>query len=317
MKRLRVRMTSMIVLVVLVSTGLLFLISYQRARDSMSEQLENNYSVVADKYAQELTAWVNTNATIIDSMAADITASGIYEEGYESFHRYLAECCSQLNRDGFIYDIYFTYPDNRMTCASDFVADGTVDYAGTRDWFTTAAGTGEMFYSSPYRDYDSGKPVITISKGVYRNNSLQGVLAADIFVDVLVEIISEADVAPDSYAFLVDQNLGMIVHPNEAYAFDDIPHGVMEVPNAPYGEVIPKIRSGSNETVYLTDYDGVTRGIVVSRMENTGWSVGIATSKRELMRGINSLIRGFLIAAVIAVLIGGVSAVFVAYILLF
>ena len=65
MKRLRVRMTSMIVLVVLVSTGLLFLLSYQRARDSMSGQMESNYSVVADKYAQELTAWVNPFAQML------------------------------------------------------------------------------------------------------------------------------------------------------------------------------------------------------------------------------------------------------------
>ena len=54
-------------------------------------------------------------------------------------------------------------------------------------------------------------------------------IAADIFVDRLVTIISEADVPPDSYAFLVDQNLGMIVHPNEAYAFDDVPLSVLDV----------------------------------------------------------------------------------------
>ena len=127
MKRLRVRMTSMIVLVVLVSTGLLFLLSYQRARDSMSGQMESNYSVVADKYAQELTAWVNRNATIIDSMAAEITVSRIYADSREAFHSYLSENCRLLNKDGTIYDIYFTYPDNSMACASDFVSDGSVD----------------------------------------------------------------------------------------------------------------------------------------------------------------------------------------------
>ncbi len=310
MKSLRMKLTGMIVFVVFVSTGLLFLLSYQRARDSMSAQMENNYSIVADKYAQELTAWVNANAAVIDSLAAEITVSGIYEDGYEAFHRYLSESCKLLNRDGVIYDIYFTYPDNTMACASDYVADGSVDYAHERDWFITAAGTGELFYSTPYRDSDSGKPIITISRGIYADNVLQGVLAEDIFVDVLIQIISEADVAPDSYAFLVDQNLGMIVHPNEAYAFDDVPHGMIEIPDAPYEEVVSKIRSGSNETVYLRDYDGVTRGIVVSRMANTGWYVGIATDKNELMQGFGSLIRGFLIAALIAVVIGCAVAFF-------
>lgn len=313
MKSLRAKKTVVIVLAVLVCIGLLMLISYQRASGSVSAQLEQNYSIIADKYAQELTAWVNTNATIIDTMAAEIATEGIYDESYEVFHRYLADNYDVLNINGYLYDIYFTYPDNRMVCASDFVPDGTVDYTRDRDWFTVAAGTGELFYSTPYRDSDSGKTVFTISRAVYRHNKLTGVFAADIFVDVLADIIREADVAEDSYAFLVDQNLGMIVHPNPAYAFDDVPLGVMDVTDAPYADVVTKIRSGSNDTVYLEDYDGVTRGFVVSGMANTGWYVGIATSKAVLMRGMNSLVRGYMIMAAIAVVTGAIVAVLLSH----
>ncbi len=316
MKNIRLKMpvlVALVVLVVLVSDGLLALLSYQRASRSLSEQMELNYSVAADKYAQELTAWINTNATILDSVAAEITTGGIYDSEYEVFHRFLADNCRLLNKDGVIYDIYYTYPDNRMVCASDYLPDGSVDYSHDRDWFIGAAGTGELFFSAPYRDSDSGKPIITISKAVYRNNVLQGVLAADIFVDVLVDIIRNADVAADSYAFLVDQNLGMIAHPNEAYFFDGVPHGVMEIPGAPYAEVVSKIRSDSRDMVYLEDYDGVMRGVVVSRMENTGWYVGIATSRSVLMRGLGRLMRGFLIAAAAAVAAGGGILIFLVY----
>lgn len=90
-----------------------------------------------------------------------------------------------------------------------------------------------LSYSAPYRDSDSGKPVITISKAVYHDDRLQGVLAVDIFVDVVVDIINSAAVADNSYAFLVDQNRGMVAHPNPAYAFDGVPLGVMDVPDAP------------------------------------------------------------------------------------
>ena len=315
MKSLRGKMTVLIVLVVLVSSGLLCLISYLRARDSMSSQMEDSYSVAADKYALELTAWFNTNATVIDTMAAEITVSGVFADGYDAFHAYLAESCALLNTSGSIYDIYFTYPDNTMACASDFVTDGTVDYVHGRDWFTVAAATGELFYSTPYLDSDSGKPIVTISKAVFTDGELRGVLAADIFVDVLVKIISEADVAPDSYAFLVDQNLGMIAHPDPAWAFEDEPLRLPEAPDAPYAKIIGSIRSGSRETVYLEDYDGVTRGVAVSRMPNTGWYVGIATSRAELTRSFSGLSRGFLIAVIIAMAIGVVSAVFLSRIM--
>lgn len=313
LQNLRVKMMLVIVVTVLLCIGLMLLFSYQRARSSMSAQLEANYSVVADKYAQELAAWINTKATILDTMAAEITSGEIYDGDPAVFHKYLADCHELLNEGGAVYDFYFTYPDNNMVCASDFVSDGSVDYVHEREWYTRAAGTGELYYSTPYLDSDSGKPIITISRAVFRDNRVRGVLAADIFVDVLVDIISRADVAPDSYAFLVDQQFGMIVHPNDAYNFDDVPLGVMDVPDAPYGEVLSKIRSGSGETVYLTDYDGVTRGVAVSRMPNTGWYVGIATSKAELMKGLHSLVRGFLIAAGAAVAVGGCIAAFLAY----
>ncbi len=310
MKSLRVKMTIMIVFLVLVSSGILSLISYERAKSSMSAQLEQNYSVAAEKYAQELTAWINTNATIIDTMATDIEVSRMFENDNATFHAYLKENYDRLNTRGYIYDFYFTYPDNTMACASDFVSDGSVDYSHDRIWYTYAAGTGSLYYSSPYMDSDTGVPIITISKAVYGDNEVKGVLAADIFVDTLVDIISEADVANDSYAFLVDRDMGMIVHPNDAYDFSDEPKGIMDVPGAPYEKVVENIRNDSNETVYVKDYDGVTRGIAVAKMENTGWYVGIATNKDIILKDVSGLMRGFLIAAVIAMAIGGISAVF-------
>lgn len=299
----------MVVCTVLFGTGLLLNISYQLTRNSLYSQLENNYSIVADKYAQELSSWLNTNAAVIDTMAAEITSEKIYELDYDTFHGYLADNYALLNKNGYFYDFYYTYPDNRMACASDFTPDGSVDYANEREWFIQAAATGELFYSTPYRDSDTGKTIITISKAVYRNNALQGVLAADIFVDVLADIIRGADVAKNSYAFLVDQNLGMVVHPNEAYSFSDTPLGIMEISDAPYEEVVPKIRAGSKDMVYLVDYDGVERGIVVSEISNVGWYVGIATSRSAIMSGMNSLVNGYLIEAIIAVVIGGIISI--------
>lgn len=315
MRSFRLKLVSVIVFVVLVSTAMLLLISYQRTRSSMSVQAEENYTVVVDKYTQELEAWVNTNATIVDSLAAELTINRLYNEDYETFRAWLNENYGRLNKDGSIYDIYFTYPNNTMTCASGFYADGTVDYVHDREWFTEAARTGELYYSSAYRDSDTGKTVVTISKGIYRRNTLQGVLAADIFVDVLTDKVLNANIAPDSYAFLVDQELGMIAHPNENYMFDDTPHSMMDIKDAPYAEVVSKIRSGSGGMVYARDYDGVMRGFIVSRMTNTGWYVGLAVSESALMHDFDLLVRGFLIAGLVAILIGCGIAVLLAHVL--
>lgn len=314
MKSMHLKITIMIIVAVLISLGLLLMISYSRARDTMASQLEDSYSVQAEKYAQELTALLNSQATIVDTLAVEISLNGIYEQDYNTFHSYLSESFSRLNT-GYMYDIYFTYPDNSMACATDFIPDGSVDYAHKRDWFTVAAETGELYYSTPYKDSDSGYSIITISKAVYKDGALRGILAADFFVSTLIDIVGGADVAANGYAFLVDQNMGMIVHPYEAYAYDDTPVNALAIPDSPYADVVDKIRSDSRETVYLKDYDGVTRGIVIARMQNTGWHVGIATDRNELLRSVSGLIRGFLIAASVAVVIGIFISAFLARIL--
>ena len=63
MKSFRLKLVSVIVFVVLISTAMLFLISYQRTKSSMTVQAEENYRVVADKYAQELPFFAGTAAT--------------------------------------------------------------------------------------------------------------------------------------------------------------------------------------------------------------------------------------------------------------
>ena len=315
MKSLRTKMTIMIVLLVLGSSVLLSFISYQRARKSLVAQLEDNYGVAAQKYALELTSWINTNATIIDTMAAEIAVNDITLKGYDEFHNYLKNSNELLNKNGYVYDVYFTYPNNTMVCASDFIADGTVDFVHEREWYTTSALTGETFFSTPYLDSDTGRSVITISKAVYKDGELLGVLAADIFVDVLVDMIEEADVAEDSYAFLIDQNMRMVVHPNDAYDYEDVPLTVMGVEGSPYGPLIEAINTGSDKMVYVKDYDGVKRGIVYSRMTNTGWYVCIATSKDEVEKGVVSLVLGFIIATITSIIISVAVAIVLARVL--
>ena len=192
-------MTIMIVLVMMVIIGLLTIISYKRARDMMASQLEDSYSVVADKYAQELTAWMNSQGTVIDTLAVEVSISRIYESDYDTFHNYLAECLERINTKGYMYDIYFTYPDNSMACASDFTPDPNLDYVHVRDWYRIPAQTGRLFYSTPYRDSDSGYSIITISKPVYKDDVLQGIFAVDIFVDTVINIVSGADVAGNGF----------------------------------------------------------------------------------------------------------------------
>lgn len=289
----------------------LSLFSYFSASRIMENEVNEKYSISAGRYAQELDSWVASHGAIINTMAATMVTDGALDLKDDDLHLYLESVYNKLNHDEVMYDIYFTNPSNVMICASDYVSDGSVDFVHDREWYVEAVRTGKLFYSTPYMDSDSGLPVITISQAVYSDGKLRGVLCEDVFVDTLVDVISNAEVEDNSYAFLIDNKGGMVVHPNEVYKFEDEPFGVMDVANAPYGALMNKIASGDMTPVELRDYDGAVRLVNYSVIPSMNWYVGVATDKNVIRQTVRGMLPGFAIGALIAIAIGVLLAAIV------
>ncbi len=301
---LRKKLVLMAIVSVIAGALALSLFSYLSASRIMENEVNEKYSISAGRYAQELDSWVASHGAIINTMAATMVTDGALDLKDDDLHLYLESVYNEVNHDEVMYDIYFTNPSNVMICASDYVSDGSVDFVHDREWYVEAVRTGKLFYSTPYMDSDSGLPVITISQAVYTDGKLRGVLCEDVFVDTLVDVISNAEVEDNSYAFLIDNKGGMVVHPNEVYKFEDEPFGVMDVANAPYGALMNKIASGDMTPVELRDYDGAVRLVNYSVIPSMNWYVGVATDKNVIRQTVRGMLPGFAIGALIAIAIG-------------
>ena len=164
-----------------------------------------------------------------------------------------------------------------------------------------------MHYESPYKDADSGRYVITLSKKVEWDGKVVGVLAEDIFIDQVVEIVNKCEVEGNSYAMLVDQNDGLMVHPNEKYGYvDDEPVRLNDLAGNPYKKLSEKLEADGKkaQNIWLKDYDGVTRGFFVGKVKSCDWHVVIALEKEVLYQDVNSMLQGFVIAMAISLVVG-------------
>ena len=308
---LRKKLVLMAIVSVIAGALALSIFGYFSASRIMENEVNEKYSISAGRYAQELDSWVASHGAIINTVAATMVTDGALDLKDDDLHLYLESVYNKLNHDEVMYDIYFTNPSNVMICASDYVSDGSVDFVHDREWYVEAVRTGKLFYSTPYMDSDSGLPVITISQAVYTDGKLRGVLCEDVFVDTLVDVISNAEVENNSYAFLIDNKGGMVVHPNEVYKFEDEPFGVMDVANAPYGALMNKIASGDMTPVELRDYDGAVRLVNYSVIPSMNWYVGVATDKNVIRQTVRGMLPGFAIGALIAIAIGVLLAAIV------
>lgn len=304
MKSLKRKLRVVTCIICLVCLGITAIVSSNIASSKMSQKEEQKAELSAEKNAQEIETWLNRYATYLEVTAGTMEAQKMTDSG--TTVEYLQDLLQNHNKDEIIYDIYFTTEDNHMIAGSGYEPDGTVDFT-QRGWYLAAKETDDVHYESPYKDADSGRYVITISKKVQIDGQMTGVLAEDIFIDQIVEIVNKCETEGNSYAMLIDQNNGLMVHPNEKYGYvDDEPVKLTDLAGNPYEKLSDKLagNSGKKKEIWLKDYDGVTRGMFTGKVKCCDWNVVIALEKDVLYQDVYSMIVGFGIATVISLLIG-------------
>ncbi len=119
-------------------------------------------------------------------------------------------------RNPFVYSIYLGKADKTMINSSGFVPGDDFDLT-ERPWYTMAINNpGEVVHTPAFVNATEDRIIVTLAKAVYHDDALIGVIAADIDIQYITQIISETDIGETGYAFLIDQNNRLIAHPSLA-----------------------------------------------------------------------------------------------------
>ncbi|MGN0551801.1 MAG: ATP-binding protein [Oscillospiraceae bacterium] len=294
---------------------LFFALITKCASDIAARHIQNetlaHYRLLSDRTAQEITTWFSNEAQIVANQKAAIEIRGDFSQN--SLTEYLTSIVEDYNEEGYIYDLYFVSTENVMSSGYGYVPDPSIDFT-TRTWYVDAVNNDGLSYSSPYKDTNLDKYVVTISSTVYDNSGkFMGVLALDIFVDTLFEIAENANVPDDSYIFLIDGNLGAVTHPNADYGYiNDEPAPLSELPDSTYDELQKMIETGGRNVLKIKDYDGVKRELFVSKVECCGWYTVAAISESVVNSSVKSLLISIAVSLFICLIIGVICTMFAA-----
>lgn len=285
-------------LICIICLGAASLFSYANTSGELRNKERENAQALAQNGAKEIESWIREQEVFLKAVAATIEVEGKTE--FDMLLTYLTDLLADYNEDNVLYDIYYVSADNRMAAASGYVPDPDIDFT-ERGWYVGAVEKDGIYYASPYRDADSGRMVITISRKITIDGTVVGVLAEDIFIDTIVEMVNRCVVPDNSYAMLLDQNLGLVVHPYEKFGYvDDEPVTIKKLPGNPYEALYNAFTEGSAEGIYLQDYDDVERAVFTANVPSCRWMLAIAVDAAVLDANIVMLIRGLVIAAVIS-----------------
>ncbi len=85
----------------------------------------------------------------------------------------------------------------------------------TRSWYKDAKNAASVVWTNPYVDAASGSVIITGAKSVHKDSQLIGVIGADLKLDYLNKIISEAKFSQTGVSYIVNKSTGTIITHND------------------------------------------------------------------------------------------------------
>lgn len=88
----------------------------------------------------------------------------------------------------------------------------------TRDWYKeTVSRKGKAYWTQPYLDAgDSGEVIVTVSRSVWKDGSLVGVVGMDIKLRKFSELIRGINADNDGYLMLMGANGDIYAHPDDS-----------------------------------------------------------------------------------------------------
>jgi len=286
----------------MISLILVSIFSYIVSYNITAEQSNMRIHEAAMKNAAELDSWFQQNGKIVENMVEDIEISGDYSDAF--LFQLMKGKIAIYDKDVLDYYIGFEDQDRQLISGVSWVPDKGYD-CRTREWYKEAMQSSGVVYIKPYVDAQTGRMVITVAKALKKDGKAIGVLAGDIFITNVIDVVKSYDINQNSYAFLLDSEGNFLAHPNEQFTPDaNGLKNIKKINGTDYSDLIGAIKSNKTEAFGMTDYDGVPKYFILSRINSCNWYFGIAVNKLEYKKPLNNLLYGFIIAILISTVVG-------------
>ncbi|PYI53328.1 chemotaxis protein [Paenibacillus flagellatus] len=160
-----------------------------------------------------------------------------------------------------------------------------------RPWYERAVGEpGKTVVTDPYVDVSDGTVIVTVSK---RLDDRSGVVAFDLNLQKLTDIVKQVKIGKDGYPFLMDRNGNYLVHPDfesGSGAKEEWTRGLYAQPT---GQFEYETGGEKRELAFMTN-------------ELTGWKIVGTMSAREVEQAAEAIFVTTALVVAIAIAAGAV-----------
>ena len=317
--RLSLIMACVIALLLLVSLAIMFYFSRQALKDNAMRNAGQMLETTVQNIDNVLLSVEQSAGNIYWEMLAHLNEP----DHIETYCRQLVECNPYIVGSAIAFKPYY-YPNRKLfmryvhrkgqsattNAASELVSQETFANRPYTEqvWYTETVTLGHACWTDPLKNKDTeGEALATFCLPIFdRQGQCVGVLAADIAIELLSQIVLAAKPSPHGYSTLLGGNGSYIIHPDkEKLTKQNVFSQFMKENDPSLRRVVKSMIDGeSGQQHFLMNggnwyvvYKPFTRSEVVGRtMEHLGWSVGVVYPENDIFGDYNLLL--YLVVAI-------------------
>lgn len=281
-KTIRGKLTLSVICIVVVSIILttvgIVVVAGRNLIRNQTEALQLN----ADKYAEEINTWIESEKLLAEGAANSIEAAGNTETEYiqSVMDTYAAGREELLN-------LYCGTKDSQFI-QSNREAEIPEGYDPVqRGWYQQAAEKKEVIVTDPYWDVLTNQMCATIAAPVYVKDELVAVIGLDVTLGTVTDLTGSINFAEGVYGFLVDSSGQYIAHKNKEYEPKE--ESAIAVTDIMPG--LSGMMDGTDQNVLkLRDYDGSECYFAASQIEGSNWRLGVVVPTANVIGSLRTMI---------------------------
>ncbi|WP_394203373.1 methyl-accepting chemotaxis protein [Shewanella waksmanii] len=275
--------------VIVVISSVQAYLSISRLAEETESHISQRFDALAQSTSANIESWLAAKSQILTSNQSIIASTSDVER----------ELLVSQHAGGFIY-LYaglesgdIVYGDKTMEWPEGYDPR-------TRPWYRLAINQTELALTKPYRDV-TGEIVVTMAQSF--SGAQRGVVAADLSLNYISEQISNLNIENQGFAFILDQDNRVLAAVNSQLVQQPATQLFTElqanqVNNLVVQDNIVTLTSANDNQPYLAH---------LSKLGDTGWTLGVVEKKSLVYQSINSQTQQLLIT--IAILGGLILAI--------
>lgn len=196
-----------------VMSGLILIvvgITYRSTQVIIKETIDDHLLTITTDVSRTTELWLNQQMKILDATAASVTLQDA-ENNPETL-----DMLKMAMKAGHFSDVYIGLTNGVLIDGADWPPPPEYD-PRVRPWYRRAVEAGRTSFTRPYIDLVTMELVIALVTPLHVDDQFIGVMGADTVLDTLVENLTSVKVGETGYAFIMEMDGTILVHPNEDF----------------------------------------------------------------------------------------------------